>query len=56
VDGFAANVQFAGAAPGFPGLYQINLRVPAAAGSGARSFVLISEGTLSQSGVTIFVQ
>jgi uncharacterized protein (TIGR03437 family) len=56
VDGLSTNVQFAGAAPGFPGLYQINLQIPAAAGSGARSLVLSSEGAFSQFGVTIFVQ
>jgi uncharacterized protein (TIGR03437 family) len=57
VDGLAANVAFAGAAPGFPGLYQINLQVPQGAGSGARSLtVLAAGGESSQFGVAIFVQ
>jgi uncharacterized protein (TIGR03437 family) len=56
VDGLNALVSFAGAAPGFPGLYQINLQIPAGAASGARSLVLFSEGVESQFGVTIFVQ
>ena len=55
VDGIGANVPFAGAAPGFPGLYQINFQIPQGAGSGARSLVLNSQGVFSQFGITIFV-
>jgi uncharacterized protein (TIGR03437 family) len=56
VDGIGANVSFAGAAPGFPGLYQVNLQIPQSARSGERSLVIHSEGAFSQFGVTIFVQ
>jgi len=56
VDGLSANVSFAGAAPGFPGLYQINLQIPEPARSGARSLVLYSQRVFSQFGATVFVQ
>jgi uncharacterized protein (TIGR03437 family) len=56
VDGLSANVLFAGAAPGFPGLYQINLQIPSAAASGAQPLTLFAAGAPNQSGVTIFVQ
>jgi uncharacterized protein (TIGR03437 family) len=56
VDGISANVSFAGAAPGFPGVYQINLQIPLTATSGARSFAVFSGGASSQFNVTIYVQ
>ena len=57
VDGFGANVSFAGAAPGFPGLYQINLQIPTSAGAGARSLALFAGGgASSQFGTIIYVQ
>jgi uncharacterized protein (TIGR03437 family) len=57
VDGYAANVPFAGAAPGFPGLYQVNVQIPAIAGSGARPLTIYAGGgAASQNFVTIFVQ
>jgi len=56
VDGINATVSFAGAAPGFPGLYQINLQIPAGANSGARSIVLYGGGAPSQFGTIIYVQ
>lgn len=56
VDGFQANVAFAGAAPGLPGLYQINLQVPPNAASGARPITIYSQGVSSQFGTTIYVQ
>jgi uncharacterized protein (TIGR03437 family) len=56
LDGLSANVSFAGAAPGFPGLYQINLQIPPATASGTRSLTLFVGGTPSQFGVTIFIQ
>jgi uncharacterized protein (TIGR03437 family) len=55
VDGYPAPVSFAGAAPGFPGLYQINLQIPALARSGARSLT-VNTGMPSQNFVTIFIQ
>jgi uncharacterized protein (TIGR03437 family) len=56
VDGVSANVAFAGAAPGYPGLYQVNLQIPAAARSGTRYITLFSGGATTQFAVTIFVQ
>jgi uncharacterized protein (TIGR03437 family) len=56
LDGFSAPVTFAGAAPGYPGLYQINLQIPSVVGSGARSLTLFAGGAPSQTGTTIFVQ
>jgi uncharacterized protein (TIGR03437 family) len=57
VDGYSANVTYAGAAPGFPGLYQINMQIPLLAGSGARQMsISIPGGGSSQNFVTIFVQ
>jgi uncharacterized protein (TIGR03437 family) len=57
IDGVNANVNFAGAAPGFPGLYQINVQIPSTSGSGARSLTLFAGGgSPSQFGTTIYVQ
>lgn len=56
VDGSSANVSFAGAAPGYPGLYQVNLQVPAGARSGTRNLTMFIGGAVTQFGVTIFVQ
>jgi uncharacterized protein (TIGR03437 family) len=56
VDGVAASVAFAGAAPGFPGVYQLNVQIPLTAGSGARPLTVFAGGSSSQFGVNIFVQ
>ena len=40
IGGAAARVLYAGRAPGFPGLDQINVEVPAAAGAGAQPLVV----------------
>jgi uncharacterized protein (TIGR03437 family) len=56
IDGITAPVAFAGAAPGFPGMYQINVQIPAAVASGARPLTVYAAGTPTQFGVTIFVQ
>ena len=42
IDGLACPLQFAGLAPGFAGLYQINIRVPAGISSGTRDLILRS--------------
>jgi uncharacterized protein (TIGR03437 family) len=56
VDGITANVSFAGAAPGYPGLYQINVQIPAGAGSGARPITVSAAGAPTQFSATIAVQ
>ena len=57
VDGVAAPVSFAGAAPGFTGLYQVNLQIPAGAGSGLRAITLYAAGGVpSQNDITIWVR
>ena len=56
IDGITATVMFAGAAPGYPGLYQLNIQVPPTAASGTRSLTLFVAGLASQSGLTLFVQ
>ncbi|MDX2267557.1 MAG: hypothetical protein NW208_05590 [Bryobacter sp.] len=56
VDGRAAEVLFAGAAPGFAGLTQINVRIPSRATRGAAVPIQVRVGNSpSQSGVTIAI-
>jgi len=57
IDGYLAPVSFAGAAPGFVGLYQVNLQVPANASPGSRALTLFAGGGApSQNDVTIWVK
>ncbi len=57
VGGEAATVQFAGPAPDYPGLMQVNATVPADLASTGNVAVVVSIGTVSsQGGVTIAVQ
>jgi uncharacterized protein (TIGR03437 family) len=57
VDGYQATVTFAGAAPQYPGLYQINMLIPLLAGFGAQPLTIyVGGGQTSQNFVTIFVQ
>ena len=57
IGGQNADIQYAGAAPGFVvGLYQINLRVPAGIGVGAQQVVVRASGTPSADGVTLMVR
>jgi len=44
IAGQAATVQFSGLAPGFPGLYQVNVEVPAGVPSGVQLVVLKING------------
>jgi uncharacterized protein (TIGR03437 family) len=50
-----APVLFAGAAPGYPGLYQLNISVPANIASGPNELDLFVNGIPAQSGSTIQV-
>jgi uncharacterized protein (TIGR03437 family) len=57
IDGQPANYTFAGEAPGFvSGVMQLNVVVPQAAGSGAKSITVSIGGRPSQSGVTVSIQ
>jgi len=50
-------VLYAGLTPGFPGLYQINVQVPAGVSTGnAVPVVITISGQTSPDGVTIAVQ
>ncbi len=54
---YAADLLYAGPAPGFPGLMQINARVPAGVTPSSTVSVILSAGNAqSQSGVTVAVQ
>jgi uncharacterized protein (TIGR03437 family) len=55
IGGKDAPVAFAGLAPGFVGLYQVNAVVPSGV-SGSVSLVITAAGTASRSDVTIRVQ
>ena len=56
IGGVPSTVQFAGAAPGFPGLYQINILVPATAPSGTQSLLVYANSQPTQNGVTVEIQ
>jgi len=57
IGGYAAEILYAGAAPGYAGLMQINARVPSGyAGSGILPLTLTIGGIASQSGVTMAVK
>jgi uncharacterized protein (TIGR03437 family) len=45
--GLSCEVQFAGLAPGFAGVYQVNFRVPTGAASGTRDIVVSANGVAS---------
>jgi uncharacterized protein (TIGR03437 family) len=47
IGGIAAPVRFAGMAPGFVGLYQVNLEVPAGVPGGQQTLILTSNGVNS---------
>jgi uncharacterized protein (TIGR03437 family) len=53
IGGLPAQVQFAGLAPGFVGLYQINVVVPAGLGSGNALVVLSVDGTPATGQATV---
>jgi uncharacterized protein (TIGR03437 family) len=56
VGGLPAAVQFAGLAPGFVGLYQVNLQIPAGVSAGGAVPVVLMQGGAASNTVTIAVQ
>jgi uncharacterized protein (TIGR03437 family) len=55
IGGFNASVYFSGLAPGYAGLYQMNLQIPAGVGSGLQS-VQIMIGGFTSNVATIAIQ
>jgi len=55
IGSYSADVLYAGPAPGYPGLTQINAVVPAGLLAGSQPIVVSAGGVASQSGVIIFV-
>jgi uncharacterized protein (TIGR03437 family) len=56
VGGVNASVSFSGLAPGYVGLYQVNVQVPANAPSGDAVPVILNIGGVTANTVTIAVQ
>ena len=56
ISGVPATVTFSGLAPGFVGLYQINVEIPAGAPSGGAVEVVVTIGGVSSNVVTIAVE
>jgi uncharacterized protein (TIGR03437 family) len=56
IGGVPATVQYAGLAPGSPGLYQLNIQVPTSAPSGTQELLVYSSGVSTQKGATLFIQ
>lgn len=56
VAGQTGTVHFAGLAPGFVGLYQLNVQLPASLPGGAQPLVVACGGQSSQTGVTVAVR
>jgi uncharacterized protein (TIGR03437 family) len=55
VNGQPAQVVFAGAAPGLPGVQQINVLIPAGTPPGQASVQIVSQIVPAQSGLTVAV-
>jgi uncharacterized protein (TIGR03437 family) len=56
IGGAAADVLFAGLAPGFPGAYQMNIKVPTGIGAGFQLIVIWNGGGVSQDYLSIPVK
>ena len=56
IGGLPAPVSFAGLAPGFVGLYQVNVQVPPGVAAGDAVPVTLSAGGITSNTVTIFVR
>lgn len=50
------NVQYAGLAPGWPGLYQVNVQVPANETAGAKSLTVTIGSYFQSNTVTLYVE
>lgn len=53
VGGQAATVQFAGLAPGFVGLYQVNVQIPAGVAPGSSMPLVLSQNGVPSNTVTL---
>jgi uncharacterized protein (TIGR03437 family) len=56
IGGLFAKVWYSGMAPGYAGLYQLNVEVPTGVQPGTRKITVSAGGLSSQQGVTIEVQ
>jgi uncharacterized protein (TIGR03437 family) len=56
IGGVPAPVSFAGLAPGFVGLYQVNVQVPQGVAAGDAVPVVLSTGAIVSNAVTISVR
>ena len=56
IGGQSAEVQFAGAAPGLTGVYQVNVKVPDSLRSGSSKLEIIAGGVSTQDNVTVQIQ
>jgi uncharacterized protein (TIGR03437 family) len=56
IGGVNAPVSFAGLAPGFAGLYQVNVQIPSGLGVNATAPVVVTAGNLNSNTATIAVQ
>jgi adhesin/invasin len=56
IGGVPAPVTFAGLAPGYVGVYQVNIQVPVGVPSGTREIVISNAGNASQGLVTVEIR
>ena len=56
IGGIPATVLFSGLAPGFPGVYQLNIRVPDNVGSGNQLIIIWNGGGVSQDSLSLPVK
>ncbi len=56
IGGVSAPVLYAGTAPGFPGLYQVNLTVPSGAASGSQELLIYVNGKSTQEGASVYIK
>jgi len=56
IGGIPAQVEWAGLAPGYPALYQVNIRVPNDVPAGSREIIVSNAGNSSQGGVFVVIE